>query len=57
MQYDSIKDFAAGRAAARTPVVLYSHPFIAATNVRGWPRRQGEDAYAQFGRGTGSMSI
>jgi tripartite-type tricarboxylate transporter receptor subunit TctC len=34
MQYDSIKDFAPIALLARTPVVLYSHPSLPATNVK-----------------------
>ena len=34
MQYDSIKDFAPVALLARTPVVLYSHPSLPATNVK-----------------------
>src|SRR3982074_3552787 len=34
MQYDSIKDFAPIALLARTPVVLYAHPSLPATNVK-----------------------
>jgi tripartite-type tricarboxylate transporter receptor subunit TctC len=58
MQYDSIKDFAPIALLARTPVVLYSHPSLPATNVRELTALSRAKTHTlNFGSaGTGSMT-
>src|ERR1700738_2448021 len=58
MQYDSIKDFAPVALLARTPVVLYSHPSLPATNVKELTALSRAKTHTlNFGSaGTGSMT-
>jgi tripartite-type tricarboxylate transporter receptor subunit TctC len=58
MPYDSIKDFAPIALLARTPVVLYSHPSLPATNVKELAALGRAKTHAlNFGSaGTGSMT-
>jgi tripartite-type tricarboxylate transporter receptor subunit TctC len=58
MQYDSIKDFAPIALLARTPVVLYSHPSLPATNVKELTALSRAKTHTlNFGSaGTGSMT-
>ena len=58
MQYDSIKDFAPVALLARTPVVLYSHPSLPATNVKELAALSKAKTHTlNFGSaGTGSMT-
>ena len=58
MQYDSIKDFAPVALLARTPVVLYSHPSLPATNVKELAALSAAKTHTlNFGSaGTGSMT-
>jgi tripartite-type tricarboxylate transporter receptor subunit TctC len=58
MQYDSIKDFAPIALLARTPVVLYSHPSLPATNVKELAALGAAKTHTlNFGSaGTGSMT-
>src|SRR4030088_1629007 len=58
MQYDSIKDFAPVALLARTPVVLYSHPSLPATNVKELAALGAAKTHTlNFGSaGTGSMT-
>jgi tripartite-type tricarboxylate transporter receptor subunit TctC len=58
MQYDSIKDFAPVALLARTPVVLYAHPSLPATNVKELAALSRAKTHTlNFGSaGTGSMT-